>query len=112
MATETLRARRINSVTIPAAGAVSSLFDARGMGLLNVSIPPGFLGTSISFQVCSTAGGAYQALYGQDGTLVSQPVLADRAYPLHTAVTGWPFFKIVSNATETAGATLTVVASN
>lgn len=96
-------------VTIAASGTKSGAFDARAGITYGVFIPTGFEGTEISFEVCHSETGSFIALSDETGTVVDVPVAAAEAITLPAALAPWPFFKIVSNATETNARELRIV---
>lgn len=90
------------TATILDEGTESSVIANLGAGALGFVIPA-IVGSSISFKVAPTKDGTYTALYDRANALVSVPVADDRNYAAPIELLAWPWFKIVSNSTESAG---------
>jgi hypothetical protein len=93
-------------VTIANGQTVSGIVETRGeypnMGL---ALPAAFTGTALSFEV-SLDGSTFQGLYREDGSAVSVTVAPGRSYQLPVELAPWPYFRIVSSASEGAARTL------
>lgn len=100
----------VTTLTIANGQTVSSAMGTRGYTMFGVMLPAAFTGTAISYQVCDTLGGSYQAVYNSAGSLISITVAQGRSYMIPDDIKAWPFFKIVSNASEGAARSLKVVA--
>lgn len=107
------RAALAARTTIIASGqTTSAVVDQTGGLVSGIALPAAFTGASVSFTVCGTEGGTYQALYDETNTLVSLTVAVSRSYILPAAIAAWPYFKIVSASAEGADRTIgTIVRS-
>jgi hypothetical protein len=101
--------KRDATITIPNAGTVSSIFDARNYAMFGLIVPAAFTSTSISFQVGDSEDATFQDLYDNTGTHVTLTVAQGKSYDMPTALAPWPFFKIIAGTAEGAARTITVV---
>lgn len=92
-------------VVIAASGTKSAAFNAREGIVYGVFVPAGFEGTALTFEVAAYEAGAFSPLTIADVLTVA----AGGAYLLPDELAPFPFFKIVSNATETAARELRIV---
>lgn len=101
---------RTLTATIAAGQTVSDVIDlGRANALVGIQMPGTFVGTSLTFQA-SADGSTYVALYDRDGQAVSVVVSTSRYIYLDPAIfAGVPYLKVVSGATETGGAALSLV---
>lgn len=96
-------------VIIDASDDTSTTYDARSGITYGAMIPGGFEGTSISFEVSSEEGDPFAALNDEAGTPVAVAVSDGENYTLPAALAPWPYFRIVSNATESAERAIRIV---
>lgn len=87
----------------------STAYDARAGITYGAIFPVGFEGTGVSFEVSSDADDTFGALNDETGAAVTLTVAAGGFYTLPAALAPWPYFKIVSNATETNERTIRIV---
>jgi len=98
-------------VTI-ATGATTSSAIAISYGfIVGIEFPASMVGTSVSFTVADLSTDTFKALYGTTGALFTVPVVASGIVQVNandvSSLGG--FIKVVSNATETSGATLKLI---
>jgi hypothetical protein len=103
------RADTTTTATILSGGSTSTSVDFMHASFGGLAIPAAFTGTSMTFTVCGTIGGTYQALNDKYGTAVSMVVAQGKSYPLPMELAGWPYFKIVSGSSEGADRIITIV---
>lgn len=97
----------VNSVTI--ATTTSTTIDLGSKGFVGIIMPAAFTGTAITF-TGSVDNSTFVALYNSDNSAFSITVSASRYYVLNPAdFLGCRYVRIVSNATEGASRTLTVL---
>lgn len=100
---------QVQTVTIANGQTASSAVSGRNFTVYGLIMPAAFTGTALTFTVCESLAGTYQALYDPTGALSSIPVVAaSRSYDLPVELGPWPYFKIVSNAAEGGARTLLV----
>jgi len=102
MTERTIRVGTSYKVTIEAGETESNAFPlaAEGFGLGGFHLPAAFTGTTVTFQVCSTEDGTYQALQDEDNAAKSQPVTAGKSYPLPAELFGFMWCAFVSGSAE------------
>lgn len=98
-----------NTVTIAINTTTSTALDLSTNGFVGLIIPSAFTGTAITF-TGSIDNSTFTALYNSDNSAFSITVSASRYYCLNPAdFLGMRYVKIVSNASEAAARTITVV---
>jgi hypothetical protein len=103
-----IRFGEVLSFTIGAANTTSGTVDIRGHTFLGLRIPASFTGTQLTFEVSADAAN-WNGLYDITGAQVVLPVVQGRAYDLPGEVSAWPYFRVVSSATEGSNRILTCV---
>ncbi len=99
------RAGKVTDLVVPVNGTTTPEFDARGYAGFGLVIPSVFDGTALTFQVATTSGGNYQALYDIFNVAVGMTVAASRSYDLPAELYSWPYWKIVTTTTQTTTST-------
>ncbi len=96
-------------ITVATSATTSAAVSLIGVTILGVITPSALTGTSLTFQVSSSAAGTYVPLYDSAGTQVSVTVAASRGYYLDPAIfAGWRYVKLVSGSSEAADRTFTL----
>lgn len=98
------------AVTIASGGTKSDPIDARGYNLFGM-IKPATTGDAISFEVATSREGTYTALLTTGTTAASVTTAAAAGtYPIPESLglERFPWFKLVSDASEAADRTITV----
>ena len=103
------RASTTSTLTIANAQTTSGAMTAGSYAMFGLVIPSAFTGTSISFTV-SADNSTFQTLYDSNGNEVTLAVAASRSFDLPSALASWPYWKVVSNASEGGARSLVVVA--
>lgn len=98
-----------STVTISAAGTVSTAFDARGDITYGIVMPATFTGAALTFEVSANGTGGWVDLYDDTGAEVTLAVVQGRAYTLPAALAPWPYFRVVSGSTEGSARSITVL---
>lgn len=97
------------TATIADVGTVSDAVPLLNGTITGIVMPAAFTGTALSFQV-SADGVTYTALYDASNALEGIIVTQGRAYSVNpTVFAGWPYAKVVSNATEGGSRAVTLV---
>ena len=95
------------SVVIANGAQLSAVINCGGMALCGIKLPATFTGTSLTFEICDTAGGTFQPLYNSVNELVSMDVTQGRWYAIDPAFfQGVQFLKIKSGSAEGGARTL------
>lgn len=98
-----------NVVTIAISTTTSEAIDLGSLGFVGIILPSAFTGTAITF-TGSIDNSTFTALYNSNNSAYSIAVSASRYYMLNPAdFMGSRYIKLVSNATEAAGRTITVI---
>lgn len=98
-----------NAVTIAQGASTSSAINLSSMGFVGFITPASLTGTAFTF-TGSIDDSTYTALYNSDNTAYSITVGTSRYYCLNPAdFLGMKYVKIVSNDTEAAARTITVI---
>ncbi len=98
------------TITIESGQQVSNALDASGMALVGIRIPASFTGRSISFQEAPAMDGAYQDVFGVNGSLVSIPVTPSRTYLFAPGdLASLQYIKIKSASAEAAVRNLSLI---
>ena len=93
--------------TIAASGTVSNVISSSGLGLCGIKFPAGFLGTTVTFNVCESATGTFVPMKNSTGTAISYTVGASEYTVINPSdFQGVAFFEIVSGTAQTSGASL------
>ncbi len=104
-----IRKTLVKTLIIPAGGTQSEVFPAAPFTSFILVMPNSFTGTQLRVEVGIQPSGPFFPLHDAAGTQVSIGVVPGRAYTLPATLSGVLFFRLVSNATETAERALTVV---
>jgi len=98
-----------NTVTIAINTTTSDVIDLGSNGFVGIILPSAFTGTAITF-TGSIDNSTFTALYNSSNSAFSIAVAASRYYILNPAdFLGTRYVKLVSNASEAAARTITVV---
>lgn len=96
-------------VTIDSGETESSVFDARDGITFGIITPSALTGSTFTFEVAPFDGAGFTPLNDETGAAVTLAVAADNAYTLPAALAPWPYFRLVSGATEGADRDIRVV---
>lgn len=99
-----------NTAVIAASGTTSNAVDLEENDLVGVIFPASMTGTSVTITMAASLTGTYNTHYDQSGSAVTISVVNGSAAIdnlAHTA--GLRFIKLVSNGTEAAERTITLV---
>lgn len=98
------------AVTISASGTTSTAYDARDGIAFGVFLPAGFEGGALTFTGAWDSDETFFDVYEEDGSAATlASVAASGYYPLPASLAALPWFKIVSDATESAARSLRIV---
>jgi ABC-type Fe3+-hydroxamate transport system substrate-binding protein len=103
-----LKATVNQSVAIAQSASASSEAESLGLMLVGIVMPAAFTGTELAIHAGATAGGT-MAVYDDVGATVTVPVGTSRYVNMAWAKLTAPYVKVVSNGTEAAARTLTLV---
>lgn len=99
----------LQAVVIKSGDTESAAVDARNYNAFSL-IKPATTGDAISFEVATNAGGPWTALLSTGTTPVSLTTATTAGtYPVPASVAAFPWFRLVSDTTEGADRTITVV---
>ena len=73
------------SETIANGAAVSGEIDVRGKLVIVVHMPGAWTAASLGIKAAPSSGGTFQAVYDEDGSLVSKTVAASKTYRFKVA---------------------------
>jgi hypothetical protein len=99
----------VQTLTIANGATTSDFCNAAMWAMFGLIMPAAFTGTTLTFTVCNTPAGTYQALYDVSNATVSLTVAVSRSYDLPAELSAWPYFKIVSGSAEGAARSLIIV---
>lgn len=100
----------IVSAVISSGQNASAAVDLVGTTLVGIQLPATFTGTSLTFQMATSAGGTYQTMIDGSGTTLTKTIVQGRYLLLDPAeFAGVQFLKVLSGATEGAARTLELV---
>lgn len=103
-----LKLQHDKTVTIENGETVSGAVDLGGETLVGITIPTGFEGTAITFQVATAIDGTYRAWH-VDGSALSITVTANIAVQIDPSdLAGARFLKLVAGTSQTGDITLTL----
>lgn len=98
---------------IASGGTESGVINIQDYAIAGVITPSALTGTALTFKACATKDGTFVDVYDSDGNQVSATATASRAIGLSAseadALAPWQWVKIVSNASEGADRSLTLV---
>jgi hypothetical protein len=95
------RASNTQTVTIAVGGTASDALVLDGYAMGMIHLPSTLEGTALTFTVCPTFGGSYQAVEDSSGNAISLTVEASKSYAIPEALFGAPFAKLVMGSTQT-----------
>lgn len=87
--------------TVANGAAISGAIDYRGFAMGGLITPAALTATTvIAFKVASNPNGTFTPLYNASNALVEVTVTVDasKAYPLPDELSGWPYFKLWTEA--------------
>lgn len=99
------------TATIASSGTTSSAIDLYGAALVGIILPASMTGTAISLQMSNSISGTFVTVQDGDGADLSIGIAASKYVPLNNLAlaAGLRFIKLVSNASEAAQRTITLV---
>ncbi len=106
VATTNTSVQTASSVVIANGATDSAVFTNAGYVAGALLLPGTFTGANISFKGCLTVGGTYQLIYDLTGALITFAVTQGRNYPIPGEVLAYPFWKIISDASEGGARTI------
>jgi len=99
-----IRAFAYKSQTIASGAALSDAFDMSKYTMGTLNMPAAWTAASIGFQVSSTEGGTYQAVYDDDGNLIQiDSPTASNSYTLPATVANFHWVKLWSQDGSASG---------
>lgn len=92
------------------AGTPSDALYIGDSAVLGIEMPATFTGTTLAIHGCSTSGGTFAALQDYAAAAYSITVAANKRIYIDPLITaGWPWIKLVSGSSESAGRTVNVM---
>lgn len=99
------------TATIASSGTTSGVIDLGGATLCGIIVPAAMTGSAISLQMSNDDTGTFVAVQDGAGSDLSLAIAASKYVPFSnlTLMAGLRFIKLVSNSTEAAERTITLV---
>lgn len=92
------------SPVIAASGVNSDAIALRGASVIGIAFPASMTGTSMTVQFSMDGGTTWKDIAG-----LTLSIDAGDGYNITPAIEGWPMIRFVSNSSEAAERTLTVI---
>ncbi len=96
------------SIAIAISASNSAIIEGKDFSMFGLICPSALTGTAIHIEV-SPDGVTFTDLYDAFNVQVTVTIGQSRAYDLPAELSSWPFWRFVSNGTEAAARTFTVV---
>ncbi len=105
---EMARGNEVKSIAIAISASNSAVVDGKAFSMFGLICPAALTGTAIHLEV-SPDGVTFTDLYDAFNVQSTVTIAVSRAYDLPAELAVWPFWRFVSNGTEAAARTFTVV---
>jgi hypothetical protein len=93
----------ITTATIASGQTTSAAVDLSGTTLVGLQMPASFTGTSVTFQVATSAAGTYQSMTSSTGSALTFTVAGGKYVAANpTDFAGVQYFKLISGSSEGA----------